>query len=197
MNGSVGIDGIDYSQLSAENVNIPPQSTIYWSGGWALGWRAWVNHLKPDDVEGARRLLAMGLKPQNLLNSAFTLPFPWKVLFRPLLFRVLVDAGLVNTFPLSAWEYMTLGHEVQPEEYENLKKTVRILFEHGLLDPRPGHPVYEQMIPVLRGVCDRRQRCRAATIALCGVRKRHPADRDVLGLIIQMVWSSRYSDDWN
>lgn len=162
---------------------------------WSLGWSAFME-LQPDDEESARRLLSFGLKA----DVGMVPSIPFGVFHRPRLLVLLLESG----FDLNSFLDETLKHGFYDKVSEIPALSLRLLFEHGVSLPQAWRSnlgmVHLQMTvfePIYDAVQTRRNRCRAASLAVCCIQRIRRKDRDVLGLVVKMVWTTRRNDVWN
>lgn len=91
-----------------------------------------------------------------------------------------------------------LYHRVRLEEDAH-PIFVRTAFEGGVLCPSYAQ-CREMASQWIWHIYEEVQRCRAycirAIIALGGIRRRRKGMRDILSLIMPLVWSTRYNDKW-
>jgi hypothetical protein len=73
----------------------------------------------------------------------------------------------------------------------------RLLFEHGTLcPPKEYEAEFTWIFDLYNDVITRRENCARACIALAGVSKRMRSQRDVLSIVIKLVWETRRKDVW-
>jgi len=73
----------------------------------------------------------------------------------------------------------------------------RLLFEHGTLCPPEKYCMdLPWIFDLYDEVITRRQNCARACVALAGVSKRVRSQRDVLSIVIKLVWETRRKDAW-
>jgi len=76
----------------------------------------------------------------------------------------------------------------------------RLLFEHGTLCPPKEYNVdFTWIFDLYNDVVTRRENCARACVALGAIRKYDPrgrSQRDVLSIVIKLVWETRRKDAW-
>lgn len=195
----IGNEGFDPKVITKENVNQPSDF------GYGTNGRVWIDRYSSDDnLEEMRRV--MSLKPNMILygQNGVKLPCPpFRLMTRPMCLQVYIEMGgdFKDFFHLFSMYSMYLSLKTT-----TLQKSIRLLFEHGAKPP-PSSPSYYVPLWVRKlyeSIKRPRQHCKPICAILCGMRKwnasRSPllnrTRRDVLSIIIKMVWNTRFQKDW-
>lgn len=75
--------------------------------------------------------------------------------------------------------------------------SVRILFEHGAICPDERYRAEcPWVFEIYNDVQQRRTACARVCVALAGVSRRVRSQRDVLSIVMRLVWGTRTRDEW-
>jgi hypothetical protein len=177
--------------LTQENVNDPYPNQIPFSLGWSL-----LVRLRDTDAADVVALVALGLKKPP---GSQVLLLPLSLLTKPRVLSVL----LASKFEIESLLDDVYERNISDSTFRSYEPGIRLLFERGAALPRQPISAYQsvgvwiKLERIYQDVKWKRNRCRAAALAMCCLQRIRRSDRNVLGIITKFVWESRYDDAWS
>jgi hypothetical protein len=182
------------SDLNKDNIN----EIVHLSG--VTQGRNWILCNASDKLHLEDMRYVMSLKPNMTLCNPSNMPLlcpPFELLYHPKSLQIYVEmGGEFKDFFLRCYFFHYL-------KSPNLVASMKIMLEHGARIPRNCKE--PKWIQTLYDLIEKRlQHCRTICSILCAMRKwnasRSPllnrTRRDVLSIIINMVWNTRFQQDW-